>query len=275
MKLRIIILSSISLVALMFTSCNSEGKVSVEENVDPEQTVAQTEEGIPEKNSSEAYLLMEQKCFICHIGKPDPSRKASMLAPPMMRVQAHYKPSFSDRESFVKAVSNFVLNPTEEAALMPGAIRKFNLMTNLNYDKQEVEKIAALLFDMDFGDFPNRHKQGKMRADTMKLSLNHGQKWKIKPEAIIKVNDLLLELEDFKSNKVEDYNQLGKEIFDLAKYFLLDKDYNDEELMQLKYFFHDTEPKIHALVSTNDVSEAQNLMVELKLRFENFKNFFE
>lgn len=207
--------------------------------------------------------------------KPDPSKKGSMLAPPMMRIQAHYKPSFSDRERFAKAVSSFVLNPTEESALMPGAIRKFNLMTNLNYDKQEVEKIAALLFDIDFGDFPNRRKQGGMRADSAKLTFDKDRKWDVKPEAIAKVNDLLLELDAFESDKIEDYNQLGKDIFDLAKYFLLDKDYNDEELMQLKYFFHETEPKIHALISSVDLENARELVDELKARFKNFKNSLE
>jgi hypothetical protein len=183
MKFRIFTLSS--LAVLMLISCGSETKT---DNTVSEELETET---VSDIKTSEAYLLMQQKCFICHMEKPDPSKKGSMLAPPMMRIQAHYKPSFSDRESFVNAVSSFVTNPTEEAVLMPGAVRKFNIMTNLNYNKEEVEKIAGLLYDMDFGDFSKMHEQKRMKQDSMKLSLNNGLKWKLKPEGINKVNDLL------------------------------------------------------------------------------------
>ena len=128
---------------------------------------------------------------------------------------------------------------------------------------------------MDFEDFSNMRKSKKMKTDTMTLALNNGQKWKLKSEGITKINELINKLDTFNSKIVEDYNLFGKEIFDIAKYFLLDPDYRDNELMQLKYFFHEAEPIIHSLIATNNLNEAQKLIIELKTQFTNFNNFFK
>ena len=57
---------------------------------------------------------MQQKCFICHLEKPSFSKKASMIAPPMVRIQEHYKPTYNNKDEFVKAIVNFVSNPDEK-----------------------------------------------------------------------------------------------------------------------------------------------------------------
>ena len=48
---------------------------------------------------------------------------------------------------------------------MPGAVRKFNLMPNLGYNKEEIKLIAETLFEIDFGTMP------KMKRSIMAASL--------------------------------------------------------------------------------------------------------
>ena len=47
--------------------------------------------------SAKGYELMTQKCYLCHFEKPDPSKKDYMIAPPMLRVQEHYKPAYPNK----------------------------------------------------------------------------------------------------------------------------------------------------------------------------------
>ena len=63
---------------------------------------------------NKGYELMSQKCFICHFEKMDPSKKDKMIAPPMMRIQEHYKPNYPTKEAFVKAVTAWVSHPDIE-----------------------------------------------------------------------------------------------------------------------------------------------------------------
>jgi len=95
-------------------------------------------------SSSEGYKLMEQKCFICHFAKPDPTKRNSMIAPPMIRVQQHYKPTYPKKEDFINAITAWVKNPIKENTLMPGAVRKFDVMPHLGYGDNEIKQISNL-----------------------------------------------------------------------------------------------------------------------------------
>jgi mono/diheme cytochrome c family protein len=72
------------------------------------------------------YDLMKQNCFVCHMETPNPSKRGRMIAPPMLRVIEHYKPNYSDKDAFVKAIINWVKKPSEDKVMMPGAVLKFN-----------------------------------------------------------------------------------------------------------------------------------------------------
>lgn len=221
------------------------------------------------KEISKGFKLMEEKCFVCHFAKPDPSRRSEMIAPPMLRVQEHYKPNYKTKEEFVAAIKTWVNNPQEENTLMPGAIRKFKVMPKLVFEEEDLNLIAEALFEAEFGNMPkmNKNHHGS-------LSLNDGEKWKIKADAIAKVNAISEKLNNFKSEDIKEYNKLGKEVFDEAKGLLLDKSYSEETFTQLHNFFNKVETNMHNLIAATSIEEAQIEHKMLIKRFSKFKDFF-
>ncbi len=253
------VLSATLIIITIFSllNCSSDNK-KMKKDVEPTDTFA-----------SDGYKLMEQKCFICHFAKPDPSKRNSMIAPPMVRVQQHYKPTYPQKKDFINAISNWVKNPTKEKTLMPGAVRKFDVMPHLGYSDNEIKKIAATLFDIDFGKTP------MMKMEHASLKLNNGKKWKLNKNTIELIGAITEKTEMFRSENVEEYNQLGKEIFDKAKTILLDTSYTKETFNQLHSFFNNIEEPIHLLISAKSLNEAKKQQLILLNKFNKFYYFFE
>lgn len=263
MKARIIL---ISIVTLGFISCNSDG---VKSKIDEAQPVTKNEVVSFLKADTKGYELMENKCFICHFKTPDPSRKDQMIAPPMLRVQEHYKPAYTEKEEFVEAVMAFVNNPAEENTLMPGAIRKFNVMPKVEYDQKELKLIVEALFDTDFGSSP----KGQMHEEG--ITLNNGEKWKLKKVSMDQISGIADNLNSFSSDNLADYNQLGKDIFNGAKKLMADDSYEGEKFEQIHNFFHGVENNMHTLMATKSMDEAKALVSALKFKFTAFGEYFE
>ncbi len=245
------------------TNCNSNADASKSE-------VSKSTTDEVASVDSTAYKMMEQKCTACHMLKPDPSKRGAMLAPPMMRIKEHYAPSNQTREEFVNAVAAFVLNPTEDAVLMPGAVRKFKIMPNLGLTEQDAKLIAEAIYDTDFGSMP------KMQMEhSGSLSLNDGAKWKLKPENVATMHAINEKLNSFDSENIEDYNQLGKDVFADIKTVLLDQDYKDSLVQQLHFFFGGAEGDLHDLQSCKSVEDGKKLVEDLKQKFSKFDTYFE
>ena len=220
--------------------------------------------------NTEGYKLLESKCYICHFETPDPAKMNQMIAPPMLRIKEHYLPNYQSEEEFVKAIMNIVSNPSEEKTLMPGAIKKFNLMPKLIYNQDELKLIAETIYKYDFGDAP------KMRMQMMgDLQLNNGDRWQLKPETIEKIDNILNRLYSFKSTNIKDYNQFGKELFEEAKYIMLDKSYTGTKFEQIHNFFNGVEGDMHSLIEESSIENAEKTVENMKVKFNNFYNFFE
>ena len=244
---------------LCVTSCNN--KQTKTEDV---TAIAQSD-----IKNTEGYKLMESKCYICHFENPDPAKMDQMIAPPMLRVKEHYLPNYQNKEDFIAAIMNIVNNPSEEKTLMPGAIKKFNLMPKLNYNQDELKLIAETIYDYDFGTAP------KMRMLMMgDLQLDNGNPWKIKPATIEKVDSILNKLYSFKSGNIKEYNQLGKDVFEQAKFIMLDKSYTGDKFDQMHNFFSGVEGDMHALIEEKSIENAKTTVDDMKIKFNNFYNFF-
>ncbi len=237
----------------------------MEENASPygevEKNIAQDSRG---------YELMSQKCFICHLEKPDPSKSGQMIAPPMLQVQEHYKPTYPNKEEFVNAMVSFIQNPSQEKTLMPGAVKKFNLMPKLLYEDTELRLIAETLYEYDFGSAPARAMQNMGG-----LKLNNGKKWVLKKESMERINAVTEKLNSFNSTNISDYNQLGKEIFNEAKTIILDDSYTGELFDQIHIFFNGIENNMHALIAAKSKDEAEKQLTELKNQFKEFHTYFK
>ena len=153
---------------------------------------------------------------------------------------------------------------------MPGAVRKWGLMSKLGYEKKEVKLIAEVLFDMDFGTSPKMHNK-----KNNKLQLNDGKKWKLDAKTIKTITRTITELNSFQSDKVSDYNEFGKQLFKNVKSVLLDKSISGEKLKQLQVFFHNIEENMHKMMKVTTIEEGQNQQAILKKKFSQFLNFFE
>ena len=220
--------------------------------------------------NSKGYKLMETKCYSCHIEAPNPAKINQIIAPPMLRVKEHYLPSYPNKEDFINAIINIVNAPSEENTLMPGAIKKFNLMPKLNYNKEEVKLIAETIYKYDFGTSP------KIKMLIIgDLRLNDGNRWKLKSKTIKKLDSITNSLYHFKSDNIKDYNQFGKDLFEQAKFIMLDKSYTGDIFNQIHVFFNSIESDIHSLIEENSIENAKKLVKNIKIKFKNVYNFFE
>jgi len=129
---------SFLLAILFLTSCQN-GKKEYQ-NVEEENAIASTFDPL------EAKKLMETHCYLCH--SPIANENQGRIAPPMVAIKARY----IDREGYNKAefienVKAFVANPTEDKALMYGAVKKHGLMPKQAFPEGSIEKIAAFMYD--------------------------------------------------------------------------------------------------------------------------------
>ncbi|MCL9808892.1 c-type heme family protein [Flavobacterium luminosum] len=98
------------------------------------------------KNEHEGKKLMETHCYLCH--SPNAGENEGRIAPPMVAIKARYidKEGFN-KEEFIAAMTSFVKNPTEDKALMYGAVKKHGLMPKQVFPEGSVEKIADFMYE--------------------------------------------------------------------------------------------------------------------------------
>ena len=110
-------------------------------------------------------LLLRQKCYACH--SVTAQSHDVIIAPPLEAVKRRYKVSYSTKEEFVYAMTNWVLDPNIDNALMRGAVNKFNVMPKQPFDKNDIIKISEYIFENELekpawfeGHFNNEHPNG-------------------------------------------------------------------------------------------------------------------
>ncbi len=86
-------------------------------------------------------------CFACH--NPKAPSHDEILAPPFAAVKFRYQMMYKTKEEFAQAVYDYVTNPTEEKALMFGAVRRFGVMPALPLPEEQIKSIAYYIYDND------------------------------------------------------------------------------------------------------------------------------
>ena len=89
--------------------------------------------------------LMETHCYLCH--SPSAKENEGRIAPPMIAVKSRYLMDYDTKEDFVKAITAFVENPTEDNTKMHGAVKKFGVMPKQVFPENTVAQIADFMFD--------------------------------------------------------------------------------------------------------------------------------
>jgi len=92
--------------------------------------------------------LYKANCASCHgtTGGMDMSKRK---APPIIGVRMHYIGTYSDKDSFVMAIADWVENRNVDTSMMRGAIRRFGVMPAVKVSREQSEKIAAYIYEGD------------------------------------------------------------------------------------------------------------------------------
>ena len=111
-------------------------------------------------------------CVACHGADAEGEDR---IAPPIFAAKNHYS-DLTSREDFVAAMSSFILEPTEEAARMPGAIKKFEIMPNLGLSPEEAKAVSEFVFVTDF-KAPKWYEQHytEEHGEAPEMGKGHGQ----------------------------------------------------------------------------------------------------
>ncbi len=118
--------------------------------------------------------LYKQNCSVCH-GSTGGMDMAKRIAPPIAAVRMHYISTYSDKDSFVQAVSGWLENQDENKSMMRGAIRRFKIMPPISIPKEDAEKIAAYIYDGDI-DKPEGFEDHVNERHGKKKDKKHGMK---------------------------------------------------------------------------------------------------
>jgi hypothetical protein len=108
---------------------------------------------------NDGYTLLKQRCFICHREQPAYGKHEGLTAPPMPGVKMHYLRKYKNKEDFIRAVTEWVKNPSEDKSIMKGAVKRFGLMPAFPYPDDELRKIAEALYNL-----PLPEKHGMMKC---------------------------------------------------------------------------------------------------------------
>ena len=103
-------------------------------------------------------------CYTCH--NPKAESHDEMLAPPLAGIKMQYMRQTGTREAFIQRMADFVKNPTEEAAIMKGPVKRFGLMPKPALTAEEIESIVAYIYDNEIPQpswYEEHHK--KMHGD--------------------------------------------------------------------------------------------------------------
>ena len=92
--------------------------------------------------NSYGELLFNGNCITCH------HKTKSISAPSIKIIVSRYKDAFSEKSDFVSYMSSWVLKPNAKTSIMEDMIIKYELMPELGYDKDTLEKIASYLYHM-------------------------------------------------------------------------------------------------------------------------------
>jgi hypothetical protein len=88
----------------------------------------------------------------------------------MYKVREHYYRQDISKEEFVSKVTSYALNPTQEASIMPGAVRNFGLMPKSAFKEEDVRNIAEYIYDNDLSSERWKEEWKKYQAQNQSQS---------------------------------------------------------------------------------------------------------
>lgn len=165
--------SLLLMVLLVLASCKDSKKqeYTTTGKTDSKETI--TSEEHPGKK------IMETECYICHDATtPEESR----IAPPMIAIKTRYTIASTSKEEFVAQIWDFVREPTEEKAVMYGALNKFGVMPYQAFPEEKIKLIAEYMYDNEIAEpewfeehYRKEHGQGQGQGHGMGRGKGQGK----------------------------------------------------------------------------------------------------
>ncbi|MEE9325841.1 MAG: c-type cytochrome [Cocleimonas sp.] len=138
-------------------------------------TILLTQHAFADDDKHEAgEKLYQTNCAVCH-GNTGGMDMTKRIAPPIAAVRMHYISTYSDEDSFVEAVSNWVEKQDESKSMMRGAIQKFKIMPPISIPREDAEKIAAYIYSGDIEKPEGFEQHVKEEHGKMGMGKMHGQ----------------------------------------------------------------------------------------------------
>jgi len=132
----------LAIFSLILIGCNQTKKETTYSNTDE---IATKEIALNTTNQEDGYTLMETNCFACH--NPETKSHDDIIAPPFVAVKRRYSMQYSTKEEFTNAMIDWVQNPSEEKALMKGAVGEFKVMPKIALETEVLQKIGDYMYD--------------------------------------------------------------------------------------------------------------------------------
>jgi cytochrome c553 len=150
------------------------------------------ENGLTKADSVKAHQFLLENCYTCH----DPNLPINQrLAPPMIAVKKHYQMGSSNKTEFVTKFSAFVNKPSEENAVMTEAVKKFGVMPNFGYSKEQVRLLAAYIYENEIESpswfkehFQSQQSNYETKIETDTSFIELGLKYALGTKAVLGKN---------------------------------------------------------------------------------------
>ena len=97
-------------------------------------------------------LLFHGNCITCH------EETKAVSAPSVLEFREHYLRAFPKKKDFVNYMSAWVEHPDAQKSIMLDAIKKYELMPELGFEKSTLEIIAEYIYETDFTKEHEGHK---------------------------------------------------------------------------------------------------------------------
>ena len=98
-------------------------------------------------------LLFHGNCITCH------EETKAVSAPSVMEFREKYLKAFPQKKDFVEYMSEWVIHPSQEGSIMLEAIKKYELMPELGFEKSTLEIIAEYIYETDFTKEHEGHEE--------------------------------------------------------------------------------------------------------------------
>jgi len=89
-------------------------------------------------------LLFHGNCIACH------KEVKAVSAPSVMEFRLNYLRAFAQKEDFVEYMSKWVEHPNTESSIMKDAIKKYEIMPELGFEKSTLKIISEYIYETDF-----------------------------------------------------------------------------------------------------------------------------